>query len=282
MSQYTQRLIKPAASVIAQNRSDIQTLSLLAFPASKLGAHSIVFNFSKYSYDKNASLQNKNISGSIMLPVPDNMLDATNVRVNQAELGLGGSAAARFGAEVAQEGRAFNAVDMGVAFGAEFLSMFGDGGMAVKLLETLPDEDRKGFEAGAGVAVNPHLALAFEGIDLKTHNFSWTLAPSNAQESADLRKIINTFKRNALPSFSNMGQNVFNYPNVVDIFFMGTDPGYLYYFKRSLISTFDVNYAPTGGPAFVEGGRPAVVGISMTLMEMDIHTSEDYTDYQEY
>ena len=50
----------------------------------------------------------------------------------------------------------------------------------------------------------------------------------------------------------------------------------MYYFKRAMVSQFEVNYAGAGSPAFVEGGKPAVVTMTMNLTEIDIHTSEDY------
>ena len=50
----------------------------------------------------------------------------------------------------------------------------------------------------------------------------------------------------------------------------------MYYFKRAMISQFEVNYSGAGMPAFVEGGKPAVITMSMTLTEIDIHTAEDY------
>ena len=50
----------------------------------------------------------------------------------------------------------------------------------------------------------------------------------------------------------------------------------MYYFKRAMVSQFEVNYAGSGSPAFVEGGKPAVVTMTMNLTEIDIHTSEDY------
>lgn len=284
---YAQRLIRPPESVIARNRNNIQTtpVDMLAFPSGNFGGHGIIFNFSKYTYDKNADLQNKVVSDSIMLPIPANLVDSFNVRINQAELGLSGSAAARTGATTTASdfstfgGAVSTAVDAALS---ELQEASQDTSIAaVKALETLAsEEDRKGFEVGFGKAVNPHLALSFDGVDLKQHQFQWELAPRNAGESEQLKRIINKFKRNSLPKFAQIGsgRNMFEYPNVVDTFFVGTEPGFLYYFKRCLIGTFEVNYAAGGTPAFLEGGRPAAVNISMTMTEMDIHTADDYDD----
>ena len=275
--RYTSGLIKPPASVISRNRNNIQQtpVDMLAFPKDRIGGHGIVFNFSKYTYDKNADLQNKAVGSSIMLPIPENLNDSYNVRINQAELGLSGAAAARAGSTTTAQ--TFSALGVGGAALSEFVDIMTDtSAAAVFALETASAEDRKGFEAGFGKATNPHLALSFDGVDLKQHQFQWQLAPRNSQESETLKKIITKVKQNALPRFSSLGVNMFEYPNVVDIFFVGTEPGYLYYFKRCLVNTFEVNYAGGGTVAFVEGGRPAVVNLSMSLTEMDIHTAEDY------
>lgn len=282
---FTQRLIRPPASVISRNRNNIQTtpVDMLAFPASNFGGHGIIFNFSKYTYDKNAALENKVVSDSIMLPIPANLVDSFNVRVNQSELGIAGAAAARTGAGIGVGD--FNTVGQGASVAAQVAAseMVGLGtditvaaNMAMKTFAA--EEEKKGFEIGFGKAFNPHLALSFDGVDLKQHQFQWQLSPRNAGESEALKNIITKFKRNSLPKFSQIGsgRNMFEYPNVVDTFFIGTEPGFLYYFKRCLISTFEVNYAASGTPAFLEGGRPAAVNISMSMNEMDIHTAEDY------
>jgi hypothetical protein len=42
-----------------------------------------------------------------------------------------------------------------------------------------------------------------------------------------------------------------------------------------MVQGFTVNYTPNG-LALVKGGKPAIVGLNMTLVEADIHTSEDF------
>lgn len=290
--RYTQGLIVPPESVMSRNRTDITAtpLNMLAFPQDQIGGHGIVLNFSRYTYDKNADLQNKVVISSIMLPIPSNLNDSFNIRINQAELGLSGSIAARSASSMTNftPGAVLGAGlgDVGDIIESVKDAVLGSGDMTFAAIAALQsslvsDEDRKGFEAGFGRATNPHLALSFDGVDLKQHTFQWQLAPRNSRESETLKKIITKVKKNVLPRISSLGVNMFEYPNVVDIFFVGTEPGYLYYFKRCLMSSFETNYAGSGNVAFVEGGRPAVINLSMTLTEMDIHTSEDYQSESE-
>jgi hypothetical protein len=134
------------------------------------------------------------------------------------------------------------------------------------------------LEAGAGATVNPKQALQFKGIEMKTHNFSWTFAPRSTDESDEILKITELVKRNALPSYAAIGplkRAILSYPSTVDIYFFGLQEEYFTRYKTCMIENFNFNYTPQG-MAIMRGGKPAVVNMSMTLKEMDIHTAEDY------
>jgi hypothetical protein len=134
------------------------------------------------------------------------------------------------------------------------------------------------LEAGAGATVNPKQALQFKGIEMKTHSFSWTFAPRSTDESDEILKITNLVKRNALPSYAALGplkRAILSYPSTVDIYFFGLQEEYFTRYKTCMIENFNFNYTPQG-MAIMRGGKPAVVNMSMTLKEMDIHTAEDY------
>lgn len=266
-------LITPAEGEMAGRRRS-NTYTQFSFP-NDLGNHAMVLNFSSYNYGGMGAQVNQILSSSIALPIPNNLADTFSIRVLSTELGSIGNAVKDM-VSAAGEG---NISIEGVLESAK--SAFA-GQVARKAAAAFDSvggtNTAKAIEVATGTVVNPRIALAFEGVDLKSHTFTWTLAPRSASESDRLRDIIRQIKKNALPSFNNtFGQKVFlNYPNVVDIFFLGTTEGFMYYFKRAMISQFEVNYSGSGAPAFVEGGKPAVMTITMTLTEIDIHTSEDY------
>lgn len=268
------KLIKPIAATIAAGRKNSE-YSEMRFP-SNLGPHSMVLNFSEYKATS-TSVTNSIGTKSIALPIPSNLVDSFSLRVAGTELEATG-AMARDSSEVAQ------AVTEGTMGFMDAITQLGKktsesaGGALVKsaLSQIAPANVTKGFEIGSGTLVNPHLALAFDGIDLKTHNFSWQLAPKSNDESDSLKKIINVIKKNILPEYTGGGRAFLKYPSVVDIFFMGSAPGHLYYFKRCMVSNFEANYAGGGLPAFVEGGKPAIVNMTIALTEMEIHTKQDY------
>ena len=142
------------------------------------------------------------------------------------------------------------------------------------------------FGSGRGTAINPYAALTFSGVDMKQHTFNWTFAPKSSRESNVLKDISSEIKRNILPETQSVGgistigfpilnRGILRYPNMVDVFFLGLDQPYFYFFKTCMINGFDVNYTPQG-PAFLKGGKPAIVTMNMNLVEADIHTRYDY------
>lgn len=276
----TRNLIKPAASLIAANRANSQ-YNELSFPA-KLGPHSIVFNFSKYDTNQDASTMNT-VSGttSIALPIPSNLVDSFSLRVAGTELEATGAIARQ--AAVASQNQSGDLM-------ADLKSFISGANKEAKgsivksvLSDLAPANVIKGAEVGVGALVNPHLALTFDGIDLKTHTFNWQLAPHSSDESESLKKIVRKIKHAITPSYKSTGavdsgRSFLQYPDVVDIFFLGSAPGHMYYFKRCMVSNFEVNYAGGGSAAFVQGGKPAVVNVSMSLTEMEIHTKDDYEE----
>ena len=142
------------------------------------------------------------------------------------------------------------------------------------------------FGDGKGTMMNPYAALTFSGVEMKQHNFNWIFAPKSNAESNVLKDISLEIKRNILPETKSVGgdftggipvrnRGILRYPNMVDIFFLGLDQPYFYFFKTCMINGFDVNYTAQG-PAFLKGGKPAIVTMNMNLVEADIHTREDY------
>jgi hypothetical protein len=240
----------------------------------------MVFNFVEYEFNRQAEVASQTLTDSIALPIPSNIVDTYNMRVNTTELGqLGGGTAAAASSLFQgydEEGQ-LTASSIGMAADAA-LQNAGLGATLKNAAEKLDTGVIKGLEVASGKATNPHLALTFDGVDLKTHNFEWEMAPTSQAESFKLKQIINLIRKSSLPKYTGgaAGRSYLDYPKAVDIFFLGSNLSYMYYFKRCLVNSFSANYAGAGTPAFLPGGNPAVVKLSLSLTEMEIHTSEDY------
>jgi hypothetical protein len=131
-----------------------------------------------------------------------------------------------------------------------------------------------------GAVPNPHLQALFNGVELRNHSFQWTFAPRNPQESKNLKAIINEIKKNSLPAYSTSGTAVLLYPPMVDVKLMpwGND---LITFKKCLVKSVSVNYAPAGLPSFFAAASskekyPTMIQLEIQLIETEIQTAKDY------
>ena len=118
---------------------------------------------------------------------------------------------------------------------------------------------------------------------MRQFSFTWTFAPKNVDESNNIKKIIDIFKRNHLPTFMPAGGSfMFNYPNIVHPSYGGlldqsTNP-YLPTFEYCAISEVNVSYSPQGvAPSFYAKSKaPVFIQLSITLKELNIRLGDKY------
>jgi len=123
-----------------------------------------------------------------------------------------------------------------------------------------------------GKAPNPHLAVLFSNIGLRTHSFSYKFAPTSASELQTLKKIIQHLKTRMLPGMETT--MLFTFPDVCDIEF-GPNKDKPYKIKRCVMESINVNYTPMGSPAFFKTGDPVMVAIQMSFKETSVFTRVD-------
>lgn len=298
-------LIKPAQSIIEANRQSQTGVARYRFP-NDLGAHAMIFNFKSYEY-RGGQPVTAIIDSSVALPLPSNIVDSYSIQVGPRELGIFGAAAADVasGSVTADAMRQVASSILGSAVGAagagDFNTVLSNAANATRYLAragltALPggSEVESGISTGAGTAINPHAAIVFDGISLKTHSFDWLLAPKSSADSEQVKNIISTFKKAALPSYTNplgassstgtsFDRALLKYPSMVDIFFVGLNQEYYFYFKTCMINNITVDYAPQGQALFKGqgGSRPVMMNFKVDLTEAQIHTKEDYSDIGE-
>lgn len=245
---------------------------------------------------------------AIELPFPSNLRDVDSLRVERFEQGLLESAGGQLLAGAANAvmnsnatlgqlpgevqslgamgARAFEGVNVSselnamlqTALGANLGSVARD---AMYLARSyLPSSITRVADTVIGSAVNPRAALAFEGVELKTHSFSWTLAPKNSRESDILKELTLKLKRSSLPSYQTISTTSFKaylkYPDIVDIYLLGVNAEYFMKFKTCMIRNVAIDYSSPGLVPILKGGKPAVINLNLEFYEMDIHTSNDY------
>lgn len=282
--------VRPAQDVINRNRATSNAASALLRYPSEATSHGMIFNFKNYTNRGGVGVGSVSASnGSIALPLPRNIEDVTTVNLQTAELGITGVAIGDAVAAIKPGSNAGDMVAAGMdAFNRTNMDLGGFAMLAIRNgLASLGSNVEQGIGVATGTAINPHQALVFNGVALKHHTFDWTLIPNNESESDQIRSIIKKFKQSSLPSYEGINipgsaafsRALFKYPNMVDVFLIGLDQNYFPLFKTAMIADVTVNYTPENyvvvnkGPT---GSRPAHIALRVTIIEAEIHTSEDY------
>lgn len=196
---------------------------------------------------------------------------AASQRVISALLGTGSG---NIGSVIQEAARTITGTSTGDAAAA---SMF-------LLRKFLPDSIGQSVNLATGNFLNPRETLAFEGVQLKQHTFSWDLYPNNAKDSVLIQQIIKKFKKSVLPVTQNLGSSAtgviseafLRYPHICKIFLIGVDAEYYMKFKPAMVTNMTVDYAAGGTLGIMQGGRPAGVSITISLQELQIETANDY------
>lgn len=252
--------------------------------------HQMQINFTDYSFDaaRGSSIEGNN--GSVTLPLPDALADTIGVNIASTELGgLGilaaqGSSAIRGSINDVMSGQSSvvdsirQLVENGAA-GATDLSTIGSASSYFirQALSQIGFEGvAQGISAGSGTALNPHKALVFEGVELKTFNFSWTLSPRSQEEADNIATIINTIRTNMLPEYEDIdGRPLVRYPSLAQPVIHGISQQHTFPFKVGMISNLSADYAPNG-MALNRGGIPAMTKLSFTFNEASVPTRDQY------
>lgn len=153
---------------------------------------------------------------------------------------------------------------------------------AAYLLRTfLPGDMARSVGVYNGNIVNPKETIAFEGVNLKSHMFSWELFPYGREDSLIIRNIVDFLKVKSLPAstdISGLGirRAFLKYPSVVEIHLLGVDQQHFTRFKPCMIQSVNVDYGATGTVPIMSGGKPGSVQLAIQLQELEIHTANDY------
>lgn len=151
------------------------------------------------------------------------------------------------------------------------------------VLNAFPGDIAKNINLATGNIINPRETLSFEGVQLRTHQFTWDLYPSNVDDSKRIQEIVSIIKRSILPRTQGLGVGNFDlgkvflkYPHVLEMYLIGVRDGYFVKFKPCFVTNMSVDYAAGGTLGIMKGGRPAGVTISMSMQELQIETAHDY------
>lgn len=132
------------------------------------------------------------------------------------------------------------------------------------------------LQSAAGIVRNPHTALLFQNVRLRTFTFNWQLSPRSEQQSRNLDAIIRTIKGAMHPNLAFNGFAL-DYPDLFTVNFNNNKEG-IVRVDQSFLEDFSVNPTPNGH-AYYKNGYPVEVLMSMTFKEIAIKTAEDYGQF---
>ena len=134
-------------------------------------------------------------------------------------------------------------------------------------------------QALTGIVQNPHTALLFNGVNLRTFTFTWRLSPRSEKQSKNLNQIISTLKKAMHPNL--MAFNfALDYPDLFKITFNNDKEG-IVNVDYSFLKSMSVNPTPAGH-AYYKEGYPSVIDLSLTFEEIAIKTAETFDEFDPY
>lgn len=244
-----------------------KTIGGYQFPAD-LDKYYISFGFRKYERLSPNKTVKPIVLDNIALPLPRDLQEKMEVAYNTGATGLAGNVIDTFGADKDSKTTIEGAGGYAAVYAsADLAGVFGDG-------------LKSALSQYIGATVNPVVSVTFESPKLRSHSFSWTFAPNNAEESNAIRNIIKTFKQNALPNFTSDTTAVLTYPNMCVITLhpwgsTGKSDSYMYQFKTCMIESVSVNYAPDA-VVFFNNDAPGFVKLDINVIEVEYFTAKDF------
>lgn len=241
----------------------------------------------------------KNLIRTIQLPIPQNISDTNSVGWGEDSINALSAYALGASADV------INSDD----FIKGITDMFKQGFTDAKALATSGEGERlasaffssqaanvlganTSFEGvlarSSGQILNPNKELLFNGVNLRSFNFSFPLAPRNKEESEDIMDIIRTFKENMVPKKStaeNINGLFLKTPNVFKLTYMtgSEEHKFLNKFILSALVNMSVNYTASGVYMTYNDGSKTPVHMVMNLSFQELNPVylEDYNNVTE-
>jgi hypothetical protein len=133
----------------------------------------------------------------------------------------------------------------------------------------------------SGQVLNPNMELLFKGVKLRSHNFTFDLAPRDSTEGYYVKQIIRTFKKEmAARSSSTTGNNglFISAPSIFKIAYKtgGRKHPFLPVLKPCALINMEVNYTGSGVYATYDDATPVHLKLTLSFQELNPVYYEDY------
>jgi hypothetical protein len=134
----------------------------------------------------------------------------------------------------------------------------------------------------SGQVINPNMELLFKGVQLRSFNFSFNLAPREEKESIEVKNIIRTFKKSmAAKTSSGAGAGLFiSSPSIFQLEYRSGNVShpFLHSFKPCALVGMSVDYTGSGAYATYEDATPVHMKLNLSFQELNPVYFSDYKD----
>jgi hypothetical protein len=255
---------------------DCVTFTMLEYAPRKLSVNS-----STLDVQESRSITDKRRGSRVVLPIQPNISDSNNVKWGAGDMntleGMAASVAMKaitdnnnFAATASEiesvAAGVLNAKDsIGAALAAEFA------GRAAKVKGLLPRV--------TGGIINPNTELLFDGPDLRTFSFNFSLSAREPKEAKNIRNIIRFFKQGMSVKRADTGLFLKS-PHTFEIkyLFGGNEHPWINKIKECALTSCTVNYTPAGNYATYEDGSMTQYDISLSFSELEPIYDDDYAE----
>lgn len=255
-----------------------QKTSFITYPVDLSSDYCFRLTFYEFERFYKISETNVNVKDVVRLPLPSNLVDSVSIQYNNLEMGALRGELLPAVSDVADTFMQSGAADAAAEAYKGLMKAIQDPKLAQLLgrraLGGVSREAASALDLALGNTPNPHQIITFNGVNLRSYQFTWRFSPNNDRDSKALKDLIFYMKRRTLPRKDN---NFFlKYPDVVRLKVFPAVLNDLFNFRTMVVDSFLVNYAPSGNLSFLADDMPSEVEVSMTLKEVDIQTADDY------
>jgi len=228
----------------------------------------------------------KNPEYQILLPIPQGLSDTNMVKWGQDDINPI-EAAVTAGALTAMEGNPGKALNNFISATKSVLTS----GNAQNLATSYAAAKAVGSFGGnvtaegilarsTGQVLNSNMELLFQGVQLRSFNFSFNLAPRFKKEADEVKQIIRTFKQSmAAKTSGGTGAGLFiSSPEVFQLTYKSGNKKhpFLPSFKPCALVNMGVDYAASNVYATYEDATPVHMRLSLSFQELNPIYFEDY------
>ena len=137
------------------------------------------------------------------------------------------------------------------------------------------------MQAVSGLAINPRQEMLFNGVQVRTFDFTFSFAPRNKGEAQTTNQIIREFRKYAHPSLHGTGA-MLNVPAEFEIRYykvfnndVTAENLFLNKIGRCALTAVNVDYTPNAVMSTFPDGSPVRTSLTMSFQELRPLTRED-------